>query len=44
MTGKEIKRVLECCANGNNCEECSLNCKAATSKDILDLIKSSTED
>lgn len=38
MTGKEVIKDLECCASGKNCEECSLNCKAPTSKDILDLI------
>ena len=38
MTDKEIIKALECCASGKNCEECSLNCKAPTSKDILDLI------
>jgi hypothetical protein len=38
LTPEEIKKALECCASGKNCEECSLNCKAPTSKDILDLI------
>ena len=38
MTYKEIIKALECCASGKNCEECSLNCKAPTSKDILALI------
>lgn len=38
LTDKEVIKVLECCASGKNCEECSLNCKAPTSKDILDLI------
>jgi hypothetical protein len=38
LTPEEIKKALECCASGKNCEGCSLNCKAPTSKDILDLI------
>lgn len=38
LTPEEIKKALECCVSGKNCEECSLNCKAPTSKDILDLI------